>query len=389
MSSTTYFSRTKNPTAKLDYIGNWTVFFFVVVIGVLLLLVHFYDLRCGHCCPRGFFLFALGFACLGAVAGFLYSLYGDEEKDAFQPVLTALATALGGASLADLANENGLLRRTYHELARAAGLSATSEGLVLVLAAIFSPLGFFALYFFRRLVVNRQQHREDVLESKRAALVPAGELQLDATAGAVVFHTDAASATLARDWLAQPRFGEPGYEDLVADARAHIALAQYDSAATSLLLALRLRVGSPTATFLLAAAKVALQQHAEAVDLLDTLIRDHPGQSPLNAWRLLGYARLFYDPAKPDHPQAMRLAAQASSKFLAVCPANPGALLNRACAFGQIGPADTEAQTRVFADLTQLFSLKPEARDVVKSLAAPGLDFAAWTNVPAFKLLMA
>ena len=69
-------------------------------------------------------------------------------------------------------------------------------------------------------------------------------------------------------------------------------------------------------------------------------------------------------------------------------PGDAGALLNRACAYGQIGPADAAARAGLLADLKQLLSLEPDAREDIRELTADGLDFAAWKDDAEFKALL-
>jgi tetratricopeptide (TPR) repeat protein len=390
------FGLTQSDEARrqnLDHRARQAVYQFVLV--TLLLL---FALVCLTVPSKGTFcwtvpIVAAAFVSIGAVLGFLYSTFGDEEQR-FSPVMAALTTALGGAGLADATNANGFLRRIYHELACAAGLDACADGLLLALAALFVPLGFFILYFYRRLALNSLQLQQAAEQARlkegvRGSLAPAISLELDSTPSEAVFHTDPGARELAEAWLKREPAGEPGYDDLLADARAQIVLGRYDEAIASLLRCLALRPESTQATLLLGAAYVARKRHPEAVALLENLIRKTPARAPLNAWKLLGYARLFLDPEDAGHIPNLLRSISLTGKFLAIIPDDLGARLNRACAYGQLGPDDPRARGPLLEDLRVLFAAAPEARENVRALTAGDLDFSAWKDDPEFKALLA
>jgi tetratricopeptide (TPR) repeat protein len=303
-----------------------------------------------------------------------------------------LTKIIVGVGLVQLGNAPGHLRRIATPLATCLGDNC---GLAIAAGVIvfFSVAGFLAGSINARTLISSifvdaaaDQQRQD--EANRSALAPAGDIELDATSGEAVFRVDPTAKAAAKEWLEREPDAHPSFDDLIGDARAHVALGNPKEAIPKLEQALRLRPGNAVAMLLLAAALVDVDDHASAVDVLESLIRQAPGQAPLNVWKLLGYALLFHDPAAPDYRAALRRSIDASTKYLNVTPDDLGALLNRACAYGQLGPEEPGAAEPMLADLRRLIAATPEAREHIRALTKPGLDFNQWIQNAEFQKLL-
>ena len=89
---------------------------------------------------------------LGNLLGFLYGTFGDEEQK-FKPVFAVFNGLIGGAALADLAKENGVIRGFFGAMAFSCGIPDGS-GFLLVVIVPFFAVGFLMLYPTKVLMLN-------------------------------------------------------------------------------------------------------------------------------------------------------------------------------------------------------------------------------------------
>lgn len=151
----------------------------------------------------------------------------------------------------------------------------------------------------------------------------------------------------------RPDAGLKGTADqLLTDARAFMALGQFEKAELGLRKALEEKPDDPTLAYALARVLLDPRYHKEkdAIPLLETVVRSV--DAPLAAWMLLGYACLW------DETKLQR-AVEASDKYLSVRPDDAGALLNKACTLAQLASQGSDSERTV---------RRKNALDILKTL---------------------
>lgn len=98
------------------------------------------------------FVVALGAFAMGAVVGFLYSTFGEEETR-FKAATDLLNAAVAGFAIGDLTKDDSLIKAALDSLAVAVGLDG-NVGLVSATIVSFAVAGFFLLYINKVLVLN-------------------------------------------------------------------------------------------------------------------------------------------------------------------------------------------------------------------------------------------
>ncbi len=360
----------------------WHIDFILLVACVLLAVLIFFGGSGAKDGGGALVLIGLGCFGMGAFLGFLFSTFGDE-KQSFSPVFTAINGLLGGATLADLLKaDQSFIVKSARALGQGAGLPADRYALIFAIAAACVPLGFFVAYFNRTLLLNPFQKKiDDTLGAAKTALLaisPVPDLDPEVPA-------DPETAQLAKKILNRPGAGQEGsFDDLFNDGKAYYVLGRIDDALSTFQRCLAQRPGHPGSMLYQAAALIDLKNYLPAIDVLESLV--NKPQAPIEAWKLLGYASLFYPGNRPEHADKLRRAIAASRAYLNLHPDDPGAQLNLACAYGQLGPANAEARAALRESLPPLAAL-PALKSRINDLTQPGDDFAAWTGDPEFSEL--
>lgn len=360
----------------------WHINFILLVACVLLAVLIFLGGSCARDGGGALVLVGLGCFGVGAFLGFLFSTFGDE-KQSFSPVFTAINGLLGGATITDLLKaDQSFIVRGARALGAGGGLPPDRYALVFALAAACVPLGFFVAYLNRTLLLNPFQKKiDDSLGAAKTALLnitPVPDLDPGASA-------DPETAQLAKKILTRPGVGREGsFDDLFNDGKAYYVLGQIDDALATFQRCLAQRPGHPGSMLYQAAALIDLKKYLPAGDILESLV--NKPQAPIEAWKLLGYALLFYPATRPEHADKLRRAIAASRAYLNLQPDDTGAQLNLACAYGQLGPANAEARAELRQTLPALAAL-PALKSRINELTQPGDDFAAWTGDSEFSEL--
>jgi hypothetical protein len=120
------------------------------------------------------FLIAMGAAASGCIFGFVYASVG-KERDDFKPIFAALNGVLGGAAVLDLSKGSGSMIRTFiWSLSKACGYT---DGIAIIVMIIltFWTLGFLALYYNRKLLLNAEAAAADYQMESMTSKDAAGE----------------------------------------------------------------------------------------------------------------------------------------------------------------------------------------------------------------------
>ena len=325
----------------------------------------------------------------GAFIGFLYSTFGEEEKK-FSQMFVAVNGLLGGATLTDLLHKDkSVLVQCLQHLTLGCGLDEKYAGAVFAVIITCLPIGFLWLYLNRKLVLNEETAMADgrvrqyeearkAIENKPPAPAMAGDPKPEVDA-----KVEAAACVLTN----RPDVGKSGTTgSLLADANSFYLLGKYEEAIPIFKKVLAQRPNQPEAMMYLGSALVATGKYVEAADILEQLTL--LPSAPITAYKLLGYAYLFYPADRPDSNYKLQRAVEVSEKYLAFEPTDPGASLNLACAYGQLGPEDAAGRQKVLSLLDRLIKSRPEAVTQIKTLMEPGQDFEKWRNVAEFKQLL-
>ncbi len=126
----------------------WLVAFGLVLLGVSLS-------QTGRSQPVvwNIFLVAIGALAAGSLVGFLYSSFGDENER-FKPFFNMFNGIVLGGAVTDMAKGANSLIRTYvWSLAKACGY-ADGIAIISVVIIAFAVVGFFIMYYNRKLLLN-------------------------------------------------------------------------------------------------------------------------------------------------------------------------------------------------------------------------------------------
>jgi tetratricopeptide (TPR) repeat protein len=173
---------------------------------------------------------------------------------------------------------------------------------------------------------------------------------------------------------------------LLADAQAFYALGKYDEAIDTYKKVLKERPNHTDALFQLGSALIAERQFEDAITIFEKLLS--LPSAPIKAWKLLGYAYLFYPEDTPDRIDKLNRSIEVSQKYLGFEPSDVGAQLNLACAYGKLGSMSNTVIDTVIDLLKKVITANPEAVNQIRSLTAKGGDFEKWATVKEFMALI-
>lgn len=366
-----------NPLARtLNYVFGITFLLFLIVLCGIFLSV-------GK--PITVLLIATAAVSVGAFIGFLYSTFG-EEKERFSQVFVALNGLLGGATLTDLLKPDSSIVKVINKMTTGCGLAEADAGAVVAVIVTCAPLGFFWLYLNRKLVLNpataeadgRVHEAQKILDQKPPSPA-AGEDNKP--------QPDEDVKNAANILISRPEAGKSGTPgNLLTDGKAFYVLGKIVEAIGTFRKVLAARPNQPEAMLYLGSALVTQKKYLEAADILEKLIT--LPSAPISAFKLLGYAYLFYPDDMADKTEKLKRAIEVTEKYLAVEPTDTGAQLNLACAYGQLGPDYTGSRGKVIGLLGSLIDSRPDIVGQIKSLTQSGQDFEQWKEIPQFKALL-
>lgn len=323
----------------------------------------------------------------GAFIGFLYSTYGSEEKK-FSQLFVTINGVLGGATATDLFHRNtSLIFKALERITVGCGLDASFAGAVLVVIVTCAPVGFFWLYFNRKLILNPEMHQASYNIEKANTVMDHKPLEILSDPGmqkpSVDLEVKTAAKIITEDKNAinSDRVGV-----LVNLGRSFYELGKYEEAIAPLEKALTMRPNQSDALLALASAMLNINKNEEAIPVLEKLTS--LSIVPTLAWKLLGYAYLFYPETNSDRRQKLEKAIEASRKYLAFEKSDYGAKLNLACAYGQLGPEYPDATKEVVSLIKEILAGAPNMKERIQELKNEGQDFEKWTNVGEFKALI-
>jgi tetratricopeptide (TPR) repeat protein len=324
---------------------------------------------------------------VGAVIGFLYSTFGEEEKK-FSQIFVAVNGLLGGATLTDLLQkDNSLIIKCLEQITVGCGLDEKYAGSLFVVIITCVPVGFFWLYFNRKLVLNPEiylaskciKEANEVLNKKPLQIItdpdiekPVSDPEVQAAAKVI---TKSGSIVKSGSVGALFNLGRSFYE-----------LHEYARAIPLFQKALEIRPNQPEVLLCTASAMLEIGNNLGAIGILEKLTT--LSIVPTAAWKLLGYAYLFYPDDKPDKRGKLEKAITASRKFLAFEPNDNGAKLNLACAYGQLGPDYPGAVQSVISLIKEILDQDPGSKHRIRGLVTIEQDFGAWTEVSEFMRLL-
>lgn len=363
------------------WLGFWlNIGFLIALLVYFALFAHMFR---SHGQPLYVLIVATAALNVGAVLGFLYSTFGEEDER-FSKVFVAVNGVLSGATLTDLLQkDHSMIFKCLEHLTVSCGLEEKYAGIVFMVIVTCVPIGFFGLYFNRKLFLNPQinlaskmiQNANEVLNQKPLEIVtdpdmekPTADPEVKAAAKVITENKDAIKSDSAG---VLANLGRSFYE-----------LGQYAEAIAPLEKALKIRPNQPETLLAVASAMVNSGKQLDAIGILEKLTSLSSG--PTRAWKLLGYSYLYYPDDKPDKREKLEESIEASSKYIAFQPDDYGAKLNLACAYGQLGPEYADAKTEVIALTKELLANVPGVKQRIKDLTLPGQDFAQWTGVKEF-----
>ncbi len=324
---------------------------------------------------------------VGAVIGFLYSTFGDEEAK-FSKMFLAVNGVLGGATLTDLLKkDNSLLVSCLKQITVGCGLEEKSMGLVLVIIITCVPVGFFWLYFNRKLVLNPLMHLASKSLREANEVLNQKPLQVNTDPDMAQPAPDPEVVAAAKIITKSGPPADPGnVGSLINVARSFYELKDFDQAVSYFQKALAIRPNQPEALVASASALLESGENLQAIPVLEKLV----GLPivPAIAWKLLGYAYLFYPDDGPDKTQKLEASVTASRKYIALEPDDWGAKLNLACAYGQLGPNYAGAVQEAVTLVREILENKPDWKQRCQRLTGGGQDFAQWAGVKEFMQLL-
>jgi tetratricopeptide (TPR) repeat protein len=168
--------------------------------------------------------------------------------------------------------------------------------------------------------------------------------------------------------------------------RSFYELGQYAEAIAPLEKALTIRPNQPDILLAVASAMVNSGKQLDAIGILEKLTS--LSIVPTRAWKLLGYAYLYYPDDEPDKQEKLEKAIEASRKYISFQPDDYGAKLNLTCSYGQLGPEYADAKKMVIPLIKEVLENMPSWKQRIKNLTQPGQDFAQWTEVQEFMQLL-
>lgn len=318
---------------------------------------------------------AFGF---GNLIGFTYSTFGSESTR-FNEWMKVANTAVASIAVADLIRENSTIRVLFRNMADACGIDGATSVVAAVSVAFFAS-GFLVFYVYKQLVLN-------VLAAESASVVDGYQSSVEALASTELpEEPERGRATRALTKLRVDANVEQAISSVIrselesgkAEIKALIFDDQLDRAAQRA--EELLRAYPRDADLHYYGGYVAhLQGNSErAIEYFENSAS--ATGTPFAVWKFLGYLYLW-DPSKLER------AAECSQKFLVHSPDDCGALLNLACAFGQLGP-NSKHRDVVLETLRKLVSIKPNYRERVRSLTKPDEDFVLWADDQVFQSIV-
>jgi tetratricopeptide (TPR) repeat protein len=364
--------------ARVD--RSWRPFFVggLVFAGVALLAL---IVVCGVLAGSGgrtpwyLLLLATAAAAAGALCGFLYSTFGSEEKK-FGDAFKVANGAIGGFAVADLLNDDSWIVRALRALAVPAG-DHVGIGVVVTVVLTFGTVGFFFLYFAKKIVLNPMTAVADKLVAANSTmnaatppLVMPGEAEGQPPTDEVI-----EAAAVLRE-AAEPARNATVAE-LKATAKAYYVAGEWGRAGDALRRAYRSDPKDPETLLYLANVIINYGRPTEAIRYLEELAA--LPTAPAVTWKLLGYSYLFRRDKLDD-------AARASRRYLEAFPGDVGALLNLTCALAQPGPEANPHYAEVLREVRNLTSSGEAVARQIRRLTQDGEDFSLWVDNSEFRV---
>jgi hypothetical protein len=324
---------------------------------------------------------AVGGVSIGAALGFLYSSFG-EEKTVFSSVAVGINGLIGGVTLADLTNPDGVIRGSLTATAVACGLPESSSPLIAFILITSAVLGFGAVYMLRHLTLNK------AIDSSMQSFARKG---VEAAPPPIDPENKSSNPTPETRILTQaPGAGVDGTSGkLLADAMAFYQEGNYARAIE--ILEQRVLTQSPSNTdalLYLASSQIAENRefkpelYRKPLEILEKLITlQNP---PITAFKLLGYVLLFHPETAHDYKQKLLDSVRYTEIYLKAFPDDPWAKLNLACAYGQMGPQDAAARAKLIPLIRELASI-PEVKIKIVAFKAAGESFSDWAGDKEFE----
>jgi tetratricopeptide (TPR) repeat protein len=120
---------------------------------LFLLSVSWWDIAGGNDKPKSILLAAVSLAAfmIGAMAGFLFTSFGDELAT-FGKIRDWVIAGITGATVAELAEQGGVFKNILQKFVQTQGPG--EFGLVISMAVVYFSLGFFFMFLQRELLLN-------------------------------------------------------------------------------------------------------------------------------------------------------------------------------------------------------------------------------------------
>jgi hypothetical protein len=358
-------------------------------------------------------LIALAFA-VGAIFGFLFTSYGEDEKTTIGKVRDWLIGGIVGLGLSQAIEQGGTLKKILQKFQFSQ--SDNDFALVIGTAVAYVTLGFFFMFFQRELILNVElasrraergridgTHQAGLVIQRTLAVLPASllsgvddieqisQLAPDEAAhlreilyapDVETFLSQAAAASrdgLTLDWdiiskAAYIHYYRTYFEK--EDKAAQIQRAMEWLLKALLITPLHADFTMKYADMLMSDSE---KDYLGAATILERLAQRQ--NSPLLVRQWLGYVLLFI-------PERVEEAIHYSDWFHKEFPDDPGSLFNMACGYGQLycrskrlGHPDEKLRTEALADLRASLRIAPGYVDkAADALTKPGEDFECFAE---------
>lgn len=323
---------------------------------------------------------------IGALVGFIFSSNQGEENSVGK-VRDWLLGGITGLAIAEAARQGESLelffRRfvvTGHEI---------DFSTVLALFAYHGCFGFFAMYYTRELILNRElmRSRRDI---ERLAQVAASELNKADSQQSVGEKIDREKGMVPSVALSEPvqelvrKAEKMNVSDLPGEGVEQVANAlyhqeRYEEAIPYFKRLLELKPKDFGAAMKLAVCLGDTGRRAEAVNILGKIV-SLPG-APAEVHKLLGYYLLWF-------PERLEESIKESLEYLKYAPADGGSLLNIACAYAQLygRTRDGQSKEKALQFLSKAIATNTSWRQRATELMDQ--DFSSLRNDPEFQSLV-